>query len=247
MRRRNRRLEQQVTERTSQLEQEAAQRLAAEESLHRAEMAGAVAEERSRLARELHDSVTQSLYSLTLFTEATRELAEAGDLGRVKHGLARSGDTAVQALREMRLLVYELRPLALNETNLVDAIRSRLDAVEARAGMKTSLVIDGDGELKLPKEVEEALFRMAQEALNNALKHSHASAITVRIRLPDDSGGLELEVLDNGVGFDVAKIGQKGGLGLSGMKERAEGIDADITIESPPDGGTRVKLRVEIP
>jgi ligand-binding sensor domain-containing protein len=143
---RTRRLEEEVKVRTAAHEQEAAQRLAAEEALHRAEVEKAITEERSRLARELHDSVTQSLYSVTLFTEATRELAEAGKLDQVKHGLVRSGDTALQALKEMRLLVYELRPLALSETSLIEAIRHRLDAVEARSGVKTHMRIEGDAE-----------------------------------------------------------------------------------------------------
>jgi signal transduction histidine kinase len=94
-----------------------------------------VAAERNRLARDLHDSVTQSLYSLTLFTQAARELAEAGNLERTQHNLARIADTAGQTLKEMRLLVYELRPLALTDVRLIEALQHRLDAVEGRSGV----------------------------------------------------------------------------------------------------------------
>ena len=241
---RNRRLESEVKERTAAQQHEATQRQAAEESLHRVEMEKAVAEERGRLARELHDSVTQSLYSLTLFTEATCELAEAGELDQVKHGLVRSADTALQALKEMRLLVYELRPLALSETSLIEAIRHRLDAVETRSGVKTHMQIEGDAETQLPEEVEEAVFRIAQEALNNALKHAHATEITVRFRLPSQNGRLELEITDNGVGFDNV-TGKHGGLGLSGIQERAQRISAAATIETAPGDGTCVRLIME--
>jgi signal transduction histidine kinase/ligand-binding sensor domain-containing protein len=244
---RNRKLEREVEERAAALRKEAIQRLAAEESLHRVQMERAVADERSRLARDLHDSVTQSLYSLTLFTEATRELAEAGKLDQVKHGLVRCADTALQALKEMRLLVYELRPLALRETGLIGAIRHRLDAVETRAGVKTRLVIDGDPETQLSQNVEEVAFRIAQEALNNALKHAHAATIAVRMNYSPEGGGFELEVSDDGKGFDHSTLNEHGGLGLKSIQERAEGIGAQTSIDSTPGEGTCVRLITESP
>jgi ligand-binding sensor domain-containing protein/signal transduction histidine kinase len=234
---RNKRLEDTV-------ENEVRRRLAAEEALHRAEMKSAVSAERSRLARDLHDSVTQSLYSLTLFIEATRELTEAGKLDQAKHGLARGADTATQALKEMRLLVYELRPLALKEEGLIGAIQHRLDAVERRAGVDTSMQVDGEIDVQLPDEVEEALFRVSQEALNNALKHAHASAITVRIGF-SGNGGVELEVSDDGAGFNYTDAKNEGGLGLGGMAERAQSVGAILIVDSEPNEGTRIKLVLE--
>jgi signal transduction histidine kinase len=193
--------------------------------------------ERERLARELHDSVTQSLYSVTLLSEAGRQLAEAGDLVRIGGYLERLGEISQQALREMRLLVYELRPLVLRREGLAGALQQRLDAVEKRAGVDARLLVEGEGEL--PSPVEEALYRIAQEALNNALKHASANNVTVYVRSRD--GLVELEVVDDGVGFDLSAVEERGGLGLTSMRERAEKIGGKLDIISAPGKGTRVR------
>jgi PAS domain S-box-containing protein len=200
----------------------------------------AVVKERERLARELHDSVTQSLYSVTLLSEAGRQLIEAGDLARIEGYLERLGEISQQALKEMRLLVYELRPLVLRREGLVGALQQRLDAVEKRAGVDARLLVEGEGEL--PASVEEALYRIAQEALNNALKHAGASNVTVRVCSRDDC--VELEVIDDGVGFYLGTTGDNGGLGLTSMRERAEKIDGILDIASAPGEGTRVRVKV---
>jgi signal transduction histidine kinase len=237
-------LERQVAERTDALQQEIGQRLVAEEALREVEMDRAVTEERGRLARDLHDSVTQSLYSLTLFIEASRELAEKGQLDLVKHGLERSSGTALQALKELRLLVYELRPLALREMGLCGAIQDRLDAVENRAGVQTELVMKMDPACDLPGDVEEALFRITQEALNNALKHSRANAIVVRLESAS-AGHLELEISDDGCGFDPKIAAGRGGLGLQGMEERVTKLGGQFTVVSSPGAGTRILVELE--
>jgi signal transduction histidine kinase len=200
----------------------------------------AVVRERERLARELHDSVTQSLYSLTLLAEAGRRLAGAGDLERVAGYLDRLGEISQQALKEMRLLVYELRPLVLKREGLAGALQQRLDAVEKRAGVDARLLLQGT--IELPTSVEEALYRIAQEALNNALKHAAATSTTVRVSA--QGGRIELEVIDNGGGFDLEAVGGKGGMGLVGMRERAEKVGGTLTILSRPGEGTRVKVAV---
>jgi signal transduction histidine kinase len=207
----------------------------------------AVAAERSRLARDLHDSVTQSLYSLTLFTQAARELAEAGNLKRTQHNLGRIADTAAQALKEMRLLVYELRPLALEETGLVGALRRRLDMVEGRAGVQTHLLVEPEGDVELPAPVEEALYRFAEEALNNALKHARATSVTVRIAdtATLDGQRLEFEVFDDGCGFDLEAVKGEGGLGLTSIRERADELGGTFSVTSAPGKGTRVKVSLE--
>jgi GAF domain-containing protein/anti-sigma regulatory factor (Ser/Thr protein kinase) len=207
----------------------------------------AVMEERSRLARELHDSVTQSLYSLTLLSEAGQRLAEAGELERVAGYLTRIGAIGQQALNEMRLLVYELRPLALESEGLIGALRHRLDAVEQRAGVGGRLVIGGAaGTIQLPATLEEELFRIAQEALNNTLKHAAPTSVEVRIHVEssDMNQCVELEVIDNGQGFDLDAVSDKGGMGLVSMRERAEKIGGKLTIRSAPGEGTRVKIVV---
>jgi PAS domain S-box-containing protein len=202
----------------------------------------AVLDERHRLARELHDSVTQSLFSLTLLAEAGRRLAGAGDLQRVQAHLGRLGTTAQQALKEMRLLVYQLRPLELATEGLVGALQQRLDAVERRAGVETRLLVEGV--IQLPSSVEEELYRIAMEALNNALKHAIATSVVVRIQVED--GQLELEVTDNGTGFDLDPVGDKGGLGLVGIRERVKRLGGTLTIRSTPGRGTQVQVRVRV-
>jgi signal transduction histidine kinase len=201
----------------------------------------ALVEERNRLARDLHDSVTQSLYGLVAFAGAGRDLIAAGEIEPVESYLTRMEETAQQALNEMRLLLYELRPPTLEEEGLVAALRERLDAVEGRVGMETSLEVDET--ISLPDSVAEAFYRIAQEALNNALKHS--AATSVRVGLRRNGEWVELSVVDDGVGFDVETASAAGGIGILGMRERAREIDGSLTIHSAPGQGTTLTLRVE--
>jgi signal transduction histidine kinase len=204
----------------------------------------AVMEERQRLARELHDSVTQSLHSSTLIAEAGQRLASAGDLERTKHYLTRLGEITQQALREMRLLVYELRPLALRQVGLVGALQQRLDAVERRAGVQARLVAEDKPELAAA--VEEELYRIAQEALNNALKHAQPTSVIVTVRTERESPDqrVVLEIVDDGKGFDLNAVGGKGGIGLDSMRERAEKVGGTLSIQSMPGEGVRVQVIV---
>jgi signal transduction histidine kinase len=200
----------------------------------------AILEERNRLARELHDSVTQSLYGLVVFAGAGQEVLEVGGVDQAQRHLDRIEDAAQQALKEMRLLVYELRPPALKDEGLVGALRQRLDAVEGRAEIAIDLQVDGL--VDLPASIEEGLFRIAQEALNNALKHAAASLVTVRIGEID--GRVELEVKDDGVGFVLDAVRDKGGLGLASMRERAEQLGGQLQVQSAPGKGTTVRIRL---
>ena len=208
----------------------------------------AVVRERERLARELHDSVTQSLYSLTLLSEAGRRLADAGDVERVGGYVDRLGEISQQALKEMRLLVYELRPLALRREGLVGALQQRLDAVERRAGVDARLLIEG--KIELAAAVEEALYRIAQEALNNALKHAMATSVTVHVCAEDDrvtgERTVRLEVVDNGRGFNPDALDDTGGLGLVSMRERTEKLGGTLTVISSPGKGTTIRVCVKL-
>jgi signal transduction histidine kinase len=208
--------------------------------LHRRAEQAAVMEERQRLARELHDSVTQSLYSLPLYAEAAQEWTVTGDLDRVQSHLALIGETALQALKEMRLLIYELRPDMLQEAGLVDALQQRLDAVEGRAAVETHLLVGED--LKLPNPLAEGLYRIAQEALNNALKHAAAGSVTVRIGTKGQL--VELEVTDNGKGFDPNAVSDRGGMGLISMRQRAEKMGGSLDIFSEPGHGSKIVVSV---
>lgn len=200
----------------------------------------AVIAERQRLARELHDSVTQSLYSVSLLAEAGRRLAGAGELERVQGYLDRLGQTAQQALEEMRLLVYELRPASLEQEGLVGALQRRLDAVEQRGGVEARLLVESSVDLCLP--IAETLYRIAQEALNNALKHAGATNVVVVIRA--DREQAQIEVVDDGRGFDLHAPRDRGGLGLISMQERAERLGGDVMVVSAPGSGTRVLATV---
>jgi PAS domain S-box-containing protein len=211
--------------------------------LHEQVREAAVVEERARLARELHDSVTQALFSMTLLAEAGQRLARAGDLERVQSYLGRLGETSQQSLKEMRLLVHELRPLALERVGLVGALQQRLDAVEARAGVEARLLVEGT--VQLPAGIEDDLYRIAEQALNNALKHAAATLVTARLQ--GDPGRLTLEVVDNGSGFDPEAARDKGGQGLVSMQERAARIGGELLVRSTPGQGTTVRVEVEIP
>ncbi len=203
----------------------------------------AVLEERNRLARELHDAMNQSLYSIVLFAGAAHK--EAGKLGAasVQRHLARVEGTAQQALKEMRLMLYELRPYSLEEQGLVGSLKKRLDFVEGSAGIDVGLEVSG--EIDLPERYEELLYRIAQEALNNTLKHASASAVRVAIRGRDSQ--VVITVDDNGQGFDLASRSSSGGMGLTSMRERADQLGAKLEIQSAPGEGTRVRVVVDVP
>lgn len=202
-----------------------------------AEAAAALAE-RSRLARELHDSVTQSLYSVTLYAEAAARLLTAGETTRAAEHLRSLRDTSQDALREMRLLIFELRPPALEKIGLVEALRTRLKAVEGRGGMVADLRVEGIE--NLPLAVQQELYQIAQEALNNVLRHAHAQHVTVSLAFGADF--TRLEVTDDGVGFDLAVAQEGGGQGLRSLRERAQRIGAKLFIESMFGKGTTVRV-----
>lgn len=202
----------------------------------------AAVEERQRLARDLHDSAAQSLYSLTLLAEASRRNIASGEIEKVKEQITRLGEMAQQTLKEMRLLVYQLRPMELETDNLVDAIRHRLDAVEKRSGVNAQLHVNLDA--NIPAGMESNLFRIAQEALNNVLKHAEATVITVTLN--GGSQFVELEIVDNGIGFDPMAINDQGGMGMGNIRERTETLGGQFSITSQPGNGTRLWVQVPL-
>jgi signal transduction histidine kinase len=208
--------------------------------LHERARQAAVLEERQRLARELHDSVTQALYGISLYAEAAGRALADGETEPVAANLREISETTREALGETRLLLFELRPPLLEEQGLAAALRARLQAVESRAGLEVGFECHGQERLAPDKEQE--LFRLAQEALNNVLKHAHARRVQVCLELAADRA--VLEAADDGVGFEPSLRG-RGGFGLPGMRERAERLGGTLQIESSPGAGTRV--RVEVP
>lgn len=202
----------------------------------------AIIEERERLARDLHDAVTQTIFSAGLFAEAARESARAGDLGKVEHYTQSIVQRVYQALGEMRLLLFELRTETLAQLGLAGALRERLRSVEERANIATHLRVEGIGEL--PLALEEAFYRVALEALNNALRHAHARRVTVTLHAA--GGHLTLIVRDDGVGFRRRDVARQGGMGLSSMEQRIHKVGGIIRVVSRPGHGTRVEARAPL-
>jgi len=199
----------------------------------------ATAKERNRLARELHDSVAQTLYGLTLQAEAAARELNSGQTEMVVEQLHEIRDSAQQTLKETRLLIFELRPPILENEGLASALRARLESVESRSGLKTQINVQDVG--RLPVGVEAGLYGISNEVLNNILKHAHAKNVKVSLTKKDNK--VMLEISDNGIGFDPASSETQGGLGLKGMKERAEQFGGDLQIQSD-EGGTKVSVEV---
>jgi signal transduction histidine kinase len=199
----------------------------------------AIMSERQRLARELHDAVTQSLYSLSFLAKASQNYTRAGEWKQVEQHLDILQDTAQQALKEMRLLIYELMPATLEQQGLASGLRQRLESVEQRAGVEIEFTATGS--FDLPTEVQFDIYRIAQEALNNTLKH--AAATTVKVKLVGTDHGLEMTIEDNGIGFDPQQI--SGGMGLDSMRKRTDKLGGTLAITSSPKRGTLVKLTID--
>jgi signal transduction histidine kinase len=225
------------------LEQQYEEQARAIEEQHLAAgQATAILEERQRLARDLHDSVTQALYGITLHAEVARRLLAAGDTTTATSYLSALQETAQEALAEMRLLIFDLRPPILGEVGLAAALQVRLDAVEGRANLQTQLIVEGVGEL--PALVEQALYGIAREALNNALKHAQAQHITVHLWQAQAS--VTLEIVDDGVGFHPDAARANGGLGLCGIQERVARVKGRLTLLSAPGAGAQLRVEVTL-
>jgi signal transduction histidine kinase len=232
------------------VEQEIEQRMEVEEALRESEMERAVAAERSRLARELHDAVTQTLFSASLIAEALPALWERNqETGRERLAMLRQMSRG--ALAEMRTLLLELRPAALVETGLENLLRQLGEAVTGRAGVPVA--VDVEGRCELPTDLHVALYRIAQEALNNVVKHAKASQVAVSLRctprvpfpsLQEREGAgvkVELVISDDGRGFDPDDVSpERMGLGI--MRERAEAVGAQLGLVSHAGQGTQVTV-----
>jgi signal transduction histidine kinase len=198
----------------------------------------AVASERSRLARELHDAVTQTIFSASLLTETLEPIWEADRVeGRKLLGELRQLTRG--ALAEMRTLLLELRPSALEESTLSSLLGQLAEAVTGRTGIP--VVTNIEETCELPANVRVALYRIAQESLNNVVKHARASKVSITLRDCCDGNGVILTVRDNGRGFDPQQV-PAGRLGLDIIRERAAAIGAQLSITSQPTESTTVKV-----
>lgn len=198
----------------------------------------AVAAERSRLARDLHDAVTQTLFSASLIAEVLPKLWER-DREEGKRRLSDLRQLTRGALAEMRTMLLELRPATLTEVELRDLLRQLCEALTGRARIPVNLRVDGDSR-PLPPDVQIAFYRVAQEALNNIFKHAEATEVDVHLEYGTDH--VCLTITDNGCGFDPDCVSAES-LGLKIMRERAEGIGAVASLTSSLETGTQVSLR----
>lgn len=193
-------------------------------------------EERARIARDLHDEVNQSLTGLLLRLEAVREAAPP----ELEGELAETKALANQAMTELLSLARQLRPTALDDLGLAAATAGQVEQL-GRGEIEARIATEGDFS-DLDSDAQLVVYRVAQEALSNAARHSGAERVAVALRRRGD-GGVELDVDDDGCGFAFDE--SEGGLGIAGMRERALLIGGELTIESRPGRGTSVHLRVE--
>ena len=197
--------------------------------------------ERHRLAQDLHDSITQKLYGLVTLTEAVKMGLESGAPVDENKMVEKISDNARQALREMRLFLFELEPVDIERDGLVSTIQQRLASVEGRSGIQARMI--SDNEILLPVEKETEIYYIVEEALNNILKHANAKSVLVKLKQRKES--TFLEITDNGCGFDFDKV-KYGGKGLGNIKERAKRIKGQLKIASSPERGTKITLTVPI-
>jgi len=199
-----------------------------------------IVEERNRLARELHDSVTQKLFGVTLTAEAAATVIER-DPAEAKAQIQRLQQLAREAMEELRSLIFELRPPAVETEGLATALRKHIDVLQRVHGHTVTLRLDEDAPPRGEGDAE--VLRIAQEALQNALRHAHAENVDVRLQA--ENGRLRLAVSDDGVGLDPADTALRARrLGLTSMEERARALGGHLTIDSRPGTGTTVSLEV---
>ena len=205
----------------------------------------AATQERSRLARELHDSIVQDVFSLAVHARTIQVSAEQGGPQadeRIRAGAADLIELSRSALTSLRALIFELRPPALADHSVVDAVRAYAASMSRRSGIPID-VVDERAETSLSEVASEHVYRVVQEALHNAVRHAHPTRVTVRFSMSDEAEGeLLVEIVDDGAGFHPDRVGP-GHLGLETMGERADAVDGSLEVCSSPGSGTHIKLR----
>jgi signal transduction histidine kinase len=196
----------------------------------------AITAERNRLARELHDAVTQTLFAVSLTAEVLPDLWDV-DETEARKSTEELRQLTRGALAEMRTLLFELRPAALKQARLSDLLKQLSEALMGRERLPISLEMDGDCEL--PCDVKVEIYRIAQESMNNIVKYAHASRVEIKVRL--GTNHVHMEIMDNGIGFDPTTV-KPTSLGLRIMRERAETIHAELQVVSLQGQGTTVSL-----
>ncbi|HYN93941.1 MAG TPA: ATP-binding protein, partial [Pilimelia sp.] len=212
-----------------------AERLGAAMAAER-ELAGAA--ERTRIARELHDSISQDLFSVRMLAGGLRRALPAGSPLRERAGTIEA--TAAGTIQEMQALLLELRPVALADAGLLDALREVCRAYGERLGVPVTAELDA---VVVSPRAEHAVLRVVQEALSNAVRHGRPTAVRLRVG-PGPDGRVCVRVSDDGGGFDPAAVGGRPGMGLRSMRERVEELGGEFHLESAPGAGTDVHVRL---
>jgi PAS domain S-box-containing protein len=220
---------------------DATERKRVEEELEQHLRDRAAADERSRLARELHDSVTQTLYSVNLHAEAAGMALDAGNQDVVAESLQKLQTMTHQAMMDLRMLIFELHPPILKHEGLAAALRARLATVETRAGLQTELQVEGEDHL--PLALAQELFWIAVEAFNNVLKHAKARRVQVNLLFSADR--VRLTITDDGQGFDPHAARSQSGMGLCSIAGRVEHIGGRLDLEAAPGHGTTVCVEAQ--
>jgi signal transduction histidine kinase len=198
----------------------------------------AVLEDRNRLARNLHDSVSQTIFSMRLTAEAARLFLER-DQAQARKQLARLQELSESALAAMRALIHELRPTAIAEQGLIPALRRLLTLLERQHGLTTTFNVTGEPDLS--DEQAEQIYRIVQEGLNNVVKHARTDRAAITARF--EKSRLLLQIEDRGRGFSPERIaGNSECIGLSSMRERVDSLGGTLKIVSSPDHGTRITV-----
>ena len=212
----------------------------------------AVAQERNRLGRELHDAIVQDVFSLAVHSRTIQVSAETGtpvDVERIRAGAAELIELSRSALTALRALIFELRPPALQDHSLIEAVRAYAASMTGRCGVPIT-VLDERADTALPEAASDNIYRVVQEALHNVVRHAAAGEVTVSFRDGPGTGSrgeVVVEIADDGAGFDPAAISGDGHLGLITMRERALDLGGRLEVRSRPGDGTRVTLRVPRP
>jgi two-component system sensor histidine kinase DegS len=207
-------------------------------------------EERRRIAREIHDGPAQSMANLILRTDIAERMLAKGELDVVKQELAELKQNVRTELEEVRKIIFNLRPMTLDDLGLVPTIRKLTQDFEEKAQIKTKFELRGR-ERRLNSGMEVALFRLVQESLTNVAKHADATFVTVEMSFPKDTT-VRVVIADNGVGFDLgrwqSKVSSGGGssFGLIGMKERVELLEGKFEMESNVNAGTKIAIEVPL-
>jgi signal transduction histidine kinase len=200
----------------------------------------AVAEERNRLARELHDSVSQALYGIVLGANTSNALLKAKQYDQLEGSVSYVLSLAKAGLDEIRASIFDLRPVVLQDQGLIQAITSQANALQIRHGIRVNVALCAEPDL--PFKIKEEVYRIAREGLHNIVKHAQATEVS--LSLACDNETIQLYIEDNGVGFDPLKPSNS--LGLKSMRERAASLKGTLSIESAPGAGSRITAAIPV-